>query len=119
MRAIAPLYRSYIIGFVICLCLTIASFLYVTLREGKGLDGEGVIVLVVSAVLQIIVQTTLFLHLGREPSPRWNTLSFATMIMVVVFIVAGSLWVMNNLNYNMMPEHNPGIDEAIRQDEGF
>ena len=38
------------------------------------------------------------------------------MIMVVLFIVVGSIWIMNNLNYNMMGEH---VDELIIEDEGL
>ena len=53
------------------------------------------------AVVQLVVQLVFFLHLGRERQPRWNLLAFAFMAIVLLILVLGSLWIMNNLNYHM------------------
>jgi cytochrome o ubiquinol oxidase operon protein cyoD len=53
------------------------------------------------AFVQVIIQLIFFLHLGEEESPRWNLISFLFMVGVVFIIVAGSLWIMFNLDYRM------------------
>ena len=44
-----------------------------------------------------------FLHLGKETKPRWKLYVFGFMVSVVLIIVFGSIWIMNNLNYRMTP----------------
>lgn len=94
--------KAYIIGFVVCLVLTSISFALVTenLLSGKTL----VYTLVGLALVQAIVQLLCFLHVGQEEKPKWETLIFGFMVVILVIIVAGSLWVMNDLNERMMPE---------------
>ncbi len=59
----------------------------------------------ICAVLQLMVQSVFFLHLGRRSSPTWNTAVFLFTIIVVVIIVGGTLWIMGNLNH-MGDEHH-------------
>jgi len=57
----------------------------------------------VLATIQLFVQLIFFLHLDREPKPFWNLQVLMFAAGVIVIIVVGSIWIMNNLNYNMMP----------------
>jgi cytochrome o ubiquinol oxidase operon protein cyoD len=90
---------SYIAGFVLSVLLTISAYLMVV-NNGASRD---VLVGVVSclAITQFIVQAYFFLHLGKESRPKWKLYVFIFMIGVVLIIVFGSLWIMNNLNYRM------------------
>lgn len=92
--------KSYILGFVLSLLFTFASYFLVDLHllEGAGL----VIAITIFALLQAVVQLVLFLHLGTESKPRWNLLVFLFMALVLAVIVFGSIWIMYNLNYRMM-----------------
>jgi cytochrome o ubiquinol oxidase operon protein cyoD len=54
------------------------------------------------AFLQLIAQLFFFLHLGHERKPRWYGFVFIFSTAVVAIVIGGSLWIMNNLNYNMM-----------------
>lgn len=91
---------SYIAGFALSLALTLCAYVIVTQNTyGK----TGIITAVsVLAVTQFIVQMLFFMHLGHEQGPRWRLLALAFMTGVVLIIVLGSLWIMDNLNYNMM-----------------
>lgn len=94
-------FKAYLLGFVLSLLLTLASF-YLVME--KVLTGWTLlIVLSTFALLQALVQLTLFLHLGREESPRLNLVVFLFMALVLVIIVFGSIWIMENLNYRTMP----------------
>lgn len=55
------------------------------------------------ALAQAIVQLIFFFQIGNEEKPRWNLLSLLFTIMVIVIIIGGSIWIMNNVNYNLMP----------------
>ena len=105
---------SYIIGYVLSLALTLNAFALAatgaSMTEGMAWTLDGL------AVLQIAVQVLFFLHIGREERPRWNSMAFVTMIFVVLFIVVGSIWVMNSLNYNMTDHETI---ETMIQDEGI
>lgn len=91
---------QYVAGFVSALVLTLFAFWLVMNRVVQG--PWLVPVLVSLAVLQLTVQLVFFLHVGREERPRWNMTALIFMLIILIIIVAGSLWIMNNLNYNMM-----------------
>jgi cytochrome o ubiquinol oxidase operon protein cyoD len=93
-------YASYISGFILSVLLTITAYLAVTHHSGasKGL----VALLLALAVIQLAVQLVFFLHLGRESKPRWKSMAFGFMLLVVLIVVLGSLWIMYHLNYHMM-----------------
>jgi cytochrome o ubiquinol oxidase operon protein cyoD len=58
------------------------------------------------AIVQAIVQAILFLHVGQEDKPRWETISFCFMVMCVLIIVIGSLWIMHDLDERVMADMN-------------
>ena len=93
-------YRSYVVGFVLSLVCTLAAYLLTTnhvLSKNWALAG----VVACLALIQAVTQLTLFLHLGREARPKTKLLVFCFMFMVVVILIAGSIWIMHNLNGRM------------------
>ena len=115
MKQLKTQYMSYVVGYALSLVFTLNAYIAVTQSE-RGINTGLVALLVGLAVAQLIVQLIFFLHLGRESKPRWNGFAFLTMCMVVFFIVAGSIWIMNSLDYNMMGDH---VDQMIIEDEGL
>lgn len=93
-------YKSNVIGFILSIALTLAAYFLVT----EQLLGNWMLnlALVFLGLTQVIFQLIFFLHLGDEPKPRWNFLAFLFMLSVVVILVAGSLWIMYNLDYRVM-----------------
>lgn len=92
--------RSYTIGFILSIGLTIGSYIIVTQHL---FTTRNVIAAILGlAVLQLLIQVLFFLHLGRESKPRWNLVAFLFMLLVVLIVVIGSIWIMANLDYNMM-----------------
>lgn len=89
----------YTIGFILSLVLTIVAYYYVVARGDNPLL---LIVLAILAIVQMIVQLVFFLHLGEEAAPRYKLSSFIFMAVVLGIVVIGSLWIMVNLNQNMM-----------------
>ena len=55
------------------------------------------------AFFQSIIQMIFFLQLGLESKPRWNLITFLGTLFVILIIVIGSIWIMQNLKYNLMP----------------
>ncbi len=92
--------KAYVLGFVLSLLLTLSAYLVVTqhLLTGWALG----VTIAVLGLLQAWVQLVLFLRLGKEPKPRWNLIMFLFMVMVTVLVVFGSMWIMANLDYNLM-----------------
>lgn len=93
--------RSYITGLIVSLLLTGLSFCLVWTR----LFSRSVLtyVIVGLALIQAIVQLRCFLHVGLEDKPRWETLVFYFMVMVLLIIAIGSLWIMHDLDMRLMP----------------
>ena len=113
--------KGYVIGFVLSLLLTLVAFLFVSehVTSGHGQPSHQVIVplLAVFALSQFVVQMVFFLHLGTDRAQRWKLLVFWFMIVIVLILVVGSLWIMQNLNYNMMSPAETTI--YMRDHEGF
>jgi len=93
--------KSYVTGFVLSIVLTLVAY---TLVVHDALSRHLLVALVVGlALVQFVVQLLFFLHLGRETKPRWKLFVLLFMLLVVLILVFGSLWIMNNLNYRMTP----------------
>lgn len=97
-----PSLTTYVTGFVLSVLLTLAAYFSVVNDAVTG--GALVAVIVGLAIAQLLVQLVFFLHLGRESRPRLNLMMFSFMLIVVGIVVIGSLWIMHNLDYNMMPK---------------
>lgn len=114
------LYVSYVTGFFWSLLLTLAAFALVKMQldsGGNAYEGKVLIgILAILAIVQLVVQLVFFFHLGREAKPRLNTVSFLFMLMVVGIIGFGSLWIMYNLNYNMMGKE---VEMYIQNEENI
>ncbi len=94
--------KTYISGFVLSIVLTLTAYELVV--HGKYSVDIIIAAIVGLALIQFLIQLLFFLHLGRETKPRWKLFVLLFMIMVVLILVFGSIWIMNNLNYRMTPQ---------------
>lgn len=93
--------RGYLVGLVVAALLTAASFWAL---GSKLIWAPGVgIALLVLAVAQMGVHLVFFLHITTGPDNTNNVLALAFGLLIVVLVVTGSLWIMYNLNHNMLP----------------
>ena len=92
--------KSYLIGFVLAAVLTIIPFWVVMSGSMTGF-AAGMVILV-AGILQLLVHLVFFLHLDGSSSSRWNINAGLFTLVVIGIIVAGTLWVMWNMNYFMM-----------------
>jgi len=93
-------YRAYAIGFIGSLLFTLLSFFLVLSQTLIG--APLVYTLSGLSLTQAILQFVFFLHVGQEPKPKWETVLFAFMILVLLIIVLGTLWIMHDLNDRVM-----------------
>lgn len=93
--------RSYLIGLVLATALSGVSFYLArsTLVWAPSIP----IALSVLALAQIGVHLVFFLHITTGSDNINNILALAFGILIVMLLVFGSLWIMSNLNQNMMP----------------
>ena len=92
--------KSYLIGFVLAVILTVIPF-WVVMSGDFSRTVSGVVI-AVTAVLQMLVHLVFFLHLDRSSESRWNVNAAVFTVVVIGIIVAGTLWVMHNMNVHMM-----------------
>jgi cytochrome o ubiquinol oxidase operon protein cyoD len=92
---------GYTSGLAFALLLTAASFI---VAQTNLLWAPGLPVgLAVLAVAQMGVHLVFFLHISSGPDNTNNVLALAFGVLIVTLVVSGSLWIMANLNDNMMP----------------
>ena len=92
----------YTIGLALAVILTATSF---WVANTSLLWGPGIALgLVVLAIAQMGVHLVFFLHITTGPDNTNNVLALAFGVLIVFLVVVGSLWIMTNLNDNMMPE---------------
>src|SRR5262249_15794195 len=90
----------YTIGLALAVILTATSF---WVANTSLLWALGVPVgLVVLAIAQMGVHLVFFLHITTAPDNTNNLLALAFGVLMVFLVVVGSLWIMTNLNDNMM-----------------
>ena len=91
----------YAIGLILALVLTATSF---WVANTSLIWPPGIwLGLAVLAIAQMGVHLVFFLHITTGPDNTNNVLALAFGVLIVILVVAGSLWIMTNLNDNMMP----------------
>ncbi|WP_342221713.1 cytochrome o ubiquinol oxidase subunit IV [Candidatus Fukatsuia endosymbiont of Tuberolachnus salignus] len=94
--------KSYLIGFVLSVILTVIPFAMV--MNDSASHSIILTVVVALALVQIIVHLVYFLHMNGSSAERWNLVAFVFTVIIIAIVVIGSLWIMYNLNINMMVE---------------
>jgi len=91
----------YVAGLALATLLTATSFFV----AGTDLVWTPSIpvALVVLAVAQMGVHLVFFLHITTGPDNTNNVMALAFGVLIVILVIGGSLWIMANLNHNMMP----------------
>jgi len=99
---------GYLTGLGLAILLTATSFFV----AGTNLVWEPSIpvALVVLAIAQMGVHLVFFLHITTGPDNTNNVLALAFGVLIVFLVIGGSLWIMANLNHNMMP-----MDQFMQQ----
>jgi len=92
---------SYAVGLVLATGLSAASFLLPL--TGLVYVPALPVALVVLAIAQMGVHLVFFLHITTSPDNTNTVLALAFGLLIVFLIMAGSLWIMANLNHNMLP----------------
>ncbi|MEG3114866.1 cytochrome o ubiquinol oxidase subunit IV [Salinicola sp. 4072] len=93
-------YKSYIIGLILSIVLTLIAFGVV--MTGSFSIPVMMVTVVVTAVIQVLVQLILFMHLNTKAEGGWNFVSIVFTVGILGLIVGGSLWIMHNIHINMM-----------------
>jgi cytochrome o ubiquinol oxidase operon protein cyoD len=98
---------GYLVGLFLAILLTATSFFI----AGTDLVWTPSIpvALVVLAIAQMGVHLVFFLHITTGPDNTNNVMALAFGVLIVVLLLVGSLWIMANLNHNMMP-----MDQIMR-----
>jgi cytochrome o ubiquinol oxidase operon protein cyoD len=98
---------GYLTGLGLAILLTATSFFV----AGTDLVWQPSIpvALVVLAIAQMGVHLVFFLHITTGPDNTNNVLALAFGVLIVILVIGGSLWIMANLNHNMMP-----MDQLMR-----
>jgi cytochrome o ubiquinol oxidase operon protein cyoD len=106
--------KSYIFGFILSLIFTAIPYYLVV---HKTVTGNALLGTIIGfAMLQMSVQIFFFLHLGRGPKPMYNVSFFVATIGLIAVVVVGSVFIMNNLHYNMSPTD---VVQKLAQDEAI
>lgn len=93
--------RGYLIGFLLSVVLTAIPFWLVMTG---ALDNQTTAIIIIAfAVVQILVHTVCFLHVNTRSESGWTLMAYAFTSVMVLIVIAGSLWIMYHLNTNMMP----------------
>jgi cytochrome o ubiquinol oxidase subunit IV len=97
--------RNYLIGLGLAAALTVGSF---WVASGTSLlYTPGVpMALAALAVAQMGVHLAFFLHITTGPDNTNNALALAFGVLIIGIVIGGSLWIMYNLNANMMVHGN-------------
>ncbi|WP_424932997.1 cytochrome o ubiquinol oxidase subunit IV [Amaricoccus macauensis] len=96
--------RSYIIGFLLSVVLTVIPFWLVL---GRPLESAEVAIFIIFALgaVQMVVHLHYFLHVSLKVDEGWQVMALLFTVLLLAIVLAGSLWVMFHLHENMMPAH--------------
>ncbi len=84
--------KTYMTGFILSVILTVIPFWPAVILGS----------ILAMAVVQILVHLVCFLHMNTKSDEGWNMTAFIFTVLIIAILVVGSIWIMWNLNYNMM-----------------
>lgn len=94
--------KDYAIGFVLSVILTAIPFWLVMAKVFDKSSTTAIVVLAFAAV-QVLVHMVYFLHMNGKAEGGWSMLATVFTVVLLVIVLAGSIWVMYHMNANMMP----------------
>jgi cytochrome o ubiquinol oxidase operon protein cyoD len=92
---------GYLVGLGLAVLLTATSFFVAS--TDLVWQPSIPIAIIVLAIAQMGVHIVFFLHITTGPDNTNNVMALAFGMLIIVLVVGGSLWIMANLNQNMMP----------------
>ncbi|MEI7838339.1 MAG: cytochrome o ubiquinol oxidase subunit IV [bacterium] len=107
---------NYAIGYATCILLTLIAYLIASLNYYR--NWAIIATIATLALIQFVIQIVFFLHLSKEKKDRWRLYVFISMILVVLILVIGSIWIMNNLDSNMMLDQKQS-NHYLRSQDGL
>lgn len=101
--------KDYLTGFVLSVILTAIPF-WLVMAKVLPTPTITVLVILAFAMVQVVVHMVYFLHMDAKSENGWNLLALIFTAVLLVIVLIGTLWVMHNMNVNMMP----AMDEAAQ-----
>ncbi|MGB0663080.1 MAG: cytochrome o ubiquinol oxidase subunit IV [Pontibacterium sp.] len=95
--------KEYVNGLILSIILTIVPFYMVI--SGSFSDTATTVVIVLTAIAQVLVQMIFFLHMNGKAEQSWLTITAIYTVFIVVLVIVGSLWIFEHLNHNMLMGH--------------
>lgn len=95
--------QEYLVGLALSILLTAIPFGIVMMDLMSGTPA--VVVILLCAVGQLLVQLVFFLHMNASSEQLWNTTSAIFVVVLVAILIIGSIWIMAHLNHNMLMGH--------------
>ena len=90
-----------IIGYILSVLLTVGAYWLVTHQVALTYSTLYVS-LAALALVQTFLQLFLFMRIGKGEDAAWNVATLIVTIIIISIVMIGSLWIMYNLNYNMV-----------------
>ena len=92
--------RSYNVGFILSVVLTIIPFALV-MYPSLSRSATAWLVIIM-AVVQIFIHLKYFLHLDTAAEQRWNLVALVFSAIIIVLLVGLSIWIMSSIHHNML-----------------
>ncbi len=100
--------KDYAIGFVLSVILTAIPF-WLVMAKVFDKSSTTAIVILGFAAIQVLVHMVYFLHMSGKAEGGWSMLATVFTLVLLVIVLAGSIWVMYHMNLNMMPSMGNGV----------
>jgi len=94
--------KDYAIGFILSVILTAIPF-WLVMHKAFDKSSTTAAVILGFAAVQVIVHMVYFLHMNGKIEGGWSLLATMFTLVLLVIVLAGSIWVMYHMNVNMMP----------------
>jgi cytochrome o ubiquinol oxidase operon protein cyoD len=94
--------KDYAIGFILSVILTAIPF-WLVMTKAFDKSSTTAIVILGFAAIQVIVHMVYFLHMNGKAEGGWSMQATVFTLVLLVIVLAGSIWVMYHMNINMMP----------------
>ena len=107
---------AYVWGFAVSLVLTLLAYELVT----QHVLSYGLLVgaIVAAALVQFAVQVYCFLHIGPDSDTRERLFALLFAALIILILVAGSLWIMFDLNGRMTMD-SAQMEQYMNDQVGF
>ncbi len=97
--------KEYVTGLILSIVFTVVPFAFVMSGMASAIPAVAVVIILLCAAAQLLVQAIFFLHLNGSSDQSWNLATGTYTLLNFLVVLIGAWWIFTHLHHNLLMGH--------------